>query len=71
MRVFYVYFWKAYYRKTKKHQWIVQFRGKKHIVNGFKIMVNTESKSRKRNPHAVLYGRATKLTINQGIATLM
>lgn len=70
MRVFYCYFWKAYFRKVKKHKWCIQFKGKRYIVNGFKVKVPTESKSRSRNPHAVLYGKATRITIKNGIATI-
>ena len=69
-RVFYCFFWKSYHRKTKKHKWVVQFKGKRHIVDGFKINVPIESKSRKTNPHAVVYGKARKLTIKNRQATL-
>ena len=69
-KVFYCYFWKSFYRRTKKHQWVIQYKGKKHIVNSFKVLVPTESKSRKRNPHAVLWGKARTLKIKNGHATL-
>lgn len=70
-RVFYCYFWKAYYRQVKKHKWCIQYKGKRHIVNGFKILVPTESKTRKRNPHAVLWGKCSKITIKQGFAIIV
>lgn len=70
MRVFYCYFWKAYHRKTKKHKWCIRYKGKIHIVNGFTVKVPTESRSRKTNPHAVLAGKATKLTLKNNYATL-
>ena len=69
-RVFYAFFWKSYYRKLKKHKWCIQYKGKRHIVNSFSILVPTISKARKTNPHAVLYGKASKLGIKQGHATL-
>lgn len=69
-KVFYCYFWKSQYRANKKHQWIVQYRGKRNIVNSFKILVPTESKSRNRNPHAVLYGRANQVTIKNKTAII-
>lgn len=71
MRVFHCYFWKSFYRKTKQHRWVVQFKGKKHIVKGFKTLVPTETRSRKRNPHAVLWGKAEKMVLKDGFATLM
>lgn len=70
MRVFYIYFWKSYLRKFKKHKWVVVFKGKRHIVNSFKVLVPTESRSRSRNPHAVLYGKASKLTKKLGTVTI-
>jgi hypothetical protein len=69
-RVFYAFFWKSYYRRAKKHKWCIQFKGKRHIVNSFTIKVPTQSKSRNRNPHAVLYGKATRLLLRNGHATL-
>lgn len=69
-RVFYCYFWKSFYRVTKKHKWAIQWRGKRLIVDGFKVLVPTESRARKRNPHAVLWGKASKITIKNRIATI-
>jgi hypothetical protein len=69
-RPFYCYFWKSYFYKTKKHQWIVKWKGEKKIVNGFKILVPIQSKSRKTNPHAVVTGLASKITVRNKIATI-
>ena len=70
MRVFYCFFWKSYYRKAKKHKWCIQYKGKKLIVDGFKILVPTETKSRKRNPHAVIRGKASKITVRNRFAII-
>jgi hypothetical protein len=69
-RTFICYFWKSYFREKKKHQWIIQWKGKKKIVSGFRILVPTESKSRNRNPHAVLTGKASKITVRNKIAII-
>lgn len=69
-RVFYCYFWKSFYRQTKKHKWAINWKGKKLIVNGFKILVPTETKSRKRNPHAVIRGKASKITVRNRFAII-
>lgn len=70
-RVFYAFFWKAYYRLEKKHKWCIQWKGRRLIVDGFKILVPSETKTRKRNPHAVIHGKASKITIKQRFATIV
>ena len=40
-------------------------------ADGFRILVPTETKSRKRNPHAVIRGKASKITIRNRFATIM
>lgn len=70
MRVFWIYFWKSYYRKTKKHQWCVQWKGRKIIVSGFQVTVPIFSKHRKRNPHAVVWGRAQSVKVVDKIAVI-
>lgn len=70
-RSFYIYFWKAYFRKTKKLKWAINYKGKRHIVDGMKILVPTETKTRKRNPVAVVSGKASKITIKARFATIV
>ena len=69
-RVFYCFFWRSYYRQTKKHKWAINWKGKKLIVDGFKILVPTETKARKRNPHAVIRGKASKITVKNRFAII-
>lgn len=70
-RSFYIYFWRTYFRKTKKTKWAINYKGERLIVDGMKILVPTETKTRKRNPHAVVSGKASKITIKARFATIM
>ncbi len=70
MNVFTLYFWKSHYSRTRQHQWCISWRGRKIIVRAFYIHVPVESRSRKRNPHAVVWGRASKIAVKDKIATI-
>jgi hypothetical protein len=54
---FKLYFWKAYFTKTKRVMWKVEVKGKGAMAAGTVLLqVPTRTEVRSRNPHAVITG---------------
>lgn len=64
-RRFYFHYFK------QRDQWSIHFMGACHVVDDFRVKgLDLEGKRNNRQPRRVVQGFATKLTIENGVATL-
>lgn len=61
--------YRFFYHYNKQHdKWSIHYRGKCHIVDDFKCLVETEGKTNKKQPKRVVQGFTSEVKITTLIA---